>query len=149
MKLERKQLPHDIPPWVAEDSRYFITINNAKRNSDHLVRPGVAEKLLQSIQVYESINKWHVQLFVIMPDHLHLIASFGKTHGIRQVISSWKSYHAKTLSIDWQYNYFEHRLRNEDEFTEKFYYVLLNPVRKGLVNDWQEWPHKFVRGQWT
>lgn len=85
---------------------------------------------------------------VVMPDHIHWIAVFGGTFGVRPVMSSWKGYFAKELGIDWQYNFFEHRLRNEAEFTEKMQYVLMNPVRKKLVTKWRDWPYTFARGMW-
>jgi putative transposase len=144
----RKFLPHDVPAWVPENSRYFITINCAERGGNHLCSEGRAEALLASIPVYENLGKWFVFVMVVMPDHVHLIATFSKTHGIRKTISTWKSFQSRTLKIDWQFNYFEHRLRNENEFTEKLYYVLMNPVRKGLAATWQDWPHTFVRGNW-
>ena len=146
MNPVRKCMPHQIPSWVPEGSKYFITINCQHRGMDQLCRNEISSELLHSIPVYEAARKWHVYACMIMPDHLHLIAAFSKTYGIRSVISSWKSYQARHLNIKWQYNYFEHRLRNEAEFTEKMHYVLMNPVRKALVDDWRKWPHKFARG---
>ncbi len=84
---------------------------------------------------------------VIMPDHLHMIASFSSV-GIQSIIRSWKGYQAKSYAIDWQSGFFEHRLRNDKEFTEKFWYILNNPVRKGWAAEWSEWPHLFARGKW-
>ena len=149
MQKLRKALPHAVPSWVADDSRYFITINARQRGIDTLCCEKRGEALLASIPVYERADKWFVLAMVVMPDHVHLIASFNRMPGIRAVITSWKSYFAKQLGIEWQYNFFEHRLRNEDAFTEKLHYVLMNPVRKGLAEAWDQWPHTFVRGSWA
>ena len=116
---QRKKLPHDIPSWVPDDERYFITINSKPRGKDQLCRQGRAEMLMQSIDVYENIQRWYVWLMVVMPDHLHMIACFDRERGIRQTIKAWKGYHAKYLGIVWQPDFFEHRLRNDAEFVEK------------------------------
>jgi putative transposase len=145
---ERKTLPHHIPSWVPEHSRYFITINCRHRGIDVLGRDKRASKLLESIRVYEDQNKWRVFVMIVMPDHIHMIASFNHTMGIQSIIRSWKRYHARVLGIEWQRDYFEHRIRNQAEYTKLFHYVLMNPVRKGLVTDWKEWQHKHVCGVW-
>ncbi len=145
----RKKLPHEIPGWVPDAGRYFITVNCHERNRNELCFDGRAEALLKSIAVYESLGKWWVHLMVIMPDHVHIIATFTKQYGIKAVISAWKGYQTRTLGIRWQSDYFEHRLRNESEFTEKAQYVRMNPIRKQLVSDWREWPYLFQRGDWA
>ena len=145
----RKQLPHRVPDWVPDHSRYFITINCRQRGRNVLCRGTRAQSLLGSIAVYEDLEKWWMHLFVVMPDHVHLIASFNKAHAIQVVLRAWKSFQARTLGIEWQADYFEHRLRDDVEFAEKAAYVRLNPVRQGLVTDWRDWPHLFQRGAWT
>jgi REP element-mobilizing transposase RayT len=144
----RKKLPHDIPAWVPDGSRYFITINCRERGVDSLCTGINASQLLQSIAVYEAAAKWWMHIMVIMPDHLHMIATFGRQHGVRAVISAWKSYQARKLGIVWQSGFFEHRLRNDAEFVEKAHYVRMNPVRRGLVGTWKDWPYLFQRGEW-
>lgn len=143
----RKKLPHEIPAWVPDGSLYFITINCRERGTDSLCIEGRAEALLASIPVYESAAKWWMQVMVIMPDHLHMIATFSREHGVKSVISGWKGYQARALGIDWQSGFFEHRLRNDAEFSEKADYVRMNPVRKGLVKGWRDWAHLFWRGE--
>ena len=41
--------------------------------------------------------------------------------------------------VDWQRDFFEHRLRNHHELEEKTSYVLMNPVRKGLCERAEDW----------
>ena len=144
----RKKLSHEIPSWVPDNSRYFITINAHARNTDELLLNQRSAALVESIKIYEERKKWWIHLFVVMPDHVHMIATFNRSFGIQPVITSWKGYLARTQGITWQTGFFEHRLRNDSEFTEKASYVRMNPVRKGLVQDWQAWPHLVQRGLW-
>jgi putative transposase len=79
-----------------------------------------------------------------MPDHVHALISFppsGKT--MKQVIETWKEWTTKQLSIDWQRDFFEHRLRDEASWREKADYILQNPVRRGLVDRAEDWPYVY------
>ena len=57
-----------------------------------------------------------------------------------KVIGDWKRYHQQHQGILWQDNYFDHRIRNPDEMTEKAAYIRQNPVAKGLCATPQDWP---------
>jgi REP element-mobilizing transposase RayT len=142
---QRHKLPHAIPLWVGQGVRHFITINCQVRGHDSLCKGNVPNELLSSARHYEKIGRWYLWLMVIMPDHVHLIATFDLEHGIQATIKGWKGYQKRNLNIEWQADYFEHRLRNEDEFIEKMHYVRMNPVRKELVPSPSEWPHVFDR----
>ena len=76
-----------------------------------------------------------------MPDHLHTLMSLppsGKP--FKTIISKWKEWTAKEMNIDWQRDFFEHRLRHDESRKEKADYILANPVRKSLVIHPQDWP---------
>ncbi len=142
---QRKKLPHGLPPWVRQGARHFITINCTKRGNNVLARPSLAKELLASAGYYETIGRWYVWLMVVMPDHIHVIATFNLDHGIRRTVGDWKRYQTTRHAIAWQSDFFEHRLRDELEFVEKALYVRMNPVRKGLVTIPSEWPHVMDR----
>ena len=57
------------------------------------------------------------------------------------VVSQWKEWTAKQLGIQWQTDFFEHRLRGEEGLRQKVDYILHNPVRKGLVANAEDWPY--------
>jgi putative transposase len=42
----------------------------------------------------------------------------------------------------WQPGFFDHLLRNDESYSQKWEYVRLNPVRAGLVKRADEWPHQ-------
>jgi putative transposase len=141
----RKRLPHAVPSWVPEGSRHFITINCAERERNSLCIPHVGEALMESAQVYDRLGRWGMLLFLVMPDHLHMVAVFDRQRGVKPVVSAWKSYQAKKLRIEWQAGFFEHRLRDDAEVVEKCHYVRMNPVRKKLVALAEEWPFVWQR----
>ncbi len=102
-----------------------------------------AGRLVESAVFYHQIQRWFLHLLVLMPDHLHLLASFPATPGLRTTVSAWKSFTAKQSGFRWQTDFFEHRLRAEESFDEKAYYIRMNPVRAGLCEAWPDWPHRW------
>ena len=51
---------------------------------------------------------------------------------MRQVVFKWKEYTAKELGLRWQRDFFDHRLRDDENRTEKAHYIRMNPVRAHL-----------------
>ena len=132
----RKILPHQAPPWVDPAAGdYFVTICCQQRETNQLCTPHVGNKLLDSARFYYDRQKWFPSLFLLMPDHLHTLVSFGREQEMTGVIAAWKRYTAKQYGIEWQRGFFEHRLRAEESVAEKGTYILQNPVRAGLVED--------------
>ena len=116
----RQRLPHEIPLWVDPSKEtYFITINCAERGRNKLARLEMAEPLFDTVWHRQEKFLWWPHLFLLMPDHLHALLSFppsGKP--LRLVFSKWKEWTAKQLDIDWQEDFFEHRLRREESRRE-------------------------------
>jgi len=139
---KRKKLPHKIPEWVEPGKPYFITINCLSRGStSQLTLPHIASNIHKSMLECQIQGKWWIHLLILMPDHLHTIISFARDIPMARAISDWKRYAASNLGIIWQRDFFDHRLRNRNELTEKWNYVLENPVRKGLVTKSNAWPY--------
>jgi REP element-mobilizing transposase RayT len=68
-----------------------------------------------------------------MPDHLHALLSFPPSEKpIRLFISKWKEWTARTVGIQWQDDFFEHRLRHDESRRQKADYILENRSRTGI-----------------
>ena len=137
---QRKRLPHEVPPWVKEDAVFFITLNAQERGQSPLLKQDQPARLWESAQCYARQNEWWPHLFLLMPDHLHLLASFSRSSGPNIVLPKWKRWTARALGIRWHRDFFEHRIRTTREYREKAHYIRQNPVRKGLVNKPESWP---------
>lgn len=80
-------------------------------------------------------------MFLLMPDHLHAIMAVPRVDGLSEAIRSWKRLTARTHGIRWQRNFFDHRLRSREALETKARYIRENPVRAGLVDCAEDWPH--------
>ncbi len=145
---ERKHLPHTVPLWVDPQKEiYYLTINCQRRQANQLARPALAQALLDSVAFRQDRRLWFAYLFLIMPDHVHGLVSFPPSDRKMQgVVSDWKRWTAKQLGIQWQRDFFEHRLRHDESAREKSDYILGNPVRAKLVSKPEDWPYVWFGG---
>lgn len=100
-----------------------------------------------------------IDAFVLLPDHIHCIWTLPR--GDNDFSTRWrliKSYFTKgcrdeyknvlTLSRSrkneqaiWQRRFWEHTIRDENDFSRHVDYIHYNPVRHGLPKSPREWPH--------
>jgi putative transposase len=137
----RRSLPHR-PPLTIDSAReiWFVTICCASRGENQLTSPTVSEALMESVRYRWMQGHWHPHLFLLMPDHCHALISFPADRSIRRTISDWKHWTSTHHGIIWQRDFFDHRLRGDEAFSEKASYIDNNPVRAGLISTPDEWP---------
>ena len=85
-----------------------------------------------------------------MPGHCHILVD-GKSpdSDMRKMIVSFKQFTGYWLSknlpqASWQKDYYDHILRTEDDINKQLGYILLNPIRKGIVDNWHSFPFKRI-----
>jgi putative transposase len=140
-QLRKGRLTHYIPQWVSGSPCFFVTICTTPKGTNQLCHPLVAWSLLKSAFYYHQIGKWTCRLMLLMPDHLHAMLSVPVDIGLRKPVTNWKSYTARAFGIQWQRDFFDHRIRNLNEYVEKCSYTLNNPVRAGLCAKNEQWPY--------
>jgi REP-associated tyrosine transposase len=113
--------------------------------------------ILDRSDVHESFIRFGLQAgahgvwvgrYVIMPDHIHLFVGFGpESKSISVWIKSLKNTISKTLNRatlsapHWQKGFFDHVIRSDESYDQKWIYVRENPVRAGLVRAAEGWPY--------
>lgn len=138
---QRKALGHVPPAFVPDGAWFFITICCRQRGLNQLCLPATSAALLENGIIYHTTQRWVLHLLLLMPDHLHLIAGFPAGENMSEVIRNWKRLTARRPGIDWQRNYFDHRVRPNEGLQLKSEYIRQNPVRAGLVKNAEVWPH--------
>ncbi len=139
----RRGPPHTRPGWVSPNDPLFITFASNPRNLNQLANPRAWEMLQHACLHLESLGRWHPQLILAMPDHVHLVAQVPAGVEIRRIIASIKRALTRECGIQWQRDFFDHRPRNKQGLTSTRDYILMNPVRKGLSSTPAEWPYKW------
>ena len=136
----RGRLGHEVPAWVADGSFFFITVNCVPRQRNQLCMAGVGDAVLAAAKHNHDKLAWHCRFLLLMPDHLHGIIAFPREPGMKTVMTNWKHFLACQQPIQWQRDFFDHRLRNHHELERKTSYILMNPVRWGLCERMEDWP---------
>ena len=132
--------------WVfTSDPVYFVTACTAKRQRI-LAKPEIHHAFIEFTQRATARNVY-VGRYVLMPDHLHLFVAFGPgSQSLSDWVKSLKNSLSKTLrpqgttAPHWQKGFFDHMLRTEESYQQKWEYVAQNPVRAGLVQSAEDWP---------
>jgi len=88
-----------------------------------------------------------VPVYCFMPNHQHIIITgtcidsniWKAIVSYKQKTGFWMS--ANKPEIGWQKDFYDHIIRTNEDVAAQVRYVLDNPVRKGLVLLWEEYPY--------
>ncbi|MGA2240866.1 MAG: hypothetical protein ABSH11_02360 [Verrucomicrobiota bacterium] len=136
----RTRLGREIPPWISDGSFFFITINCEPRMENQLCRKGTGRAVLAAAAHNHEALVWYCRLMLLMPDHLHAVIAFPREAGMKATMTNWKRFLARNEKIVWQRDFFDHRLRDHHEETEKISYIQANPIRRKLCDRIEDWP---------
>ena len=143
-RLIRKQLNHTTHFAARFGAIYFVTICCEKRGSNQLCREDMSKVLFDTARIYHEGGRWNLNVLLLMPDHLHALIGIDGRDSLSQLIRDYKRITAKLAGVQWQRNFFDHRLRHDESLTEKFAYICQNPVRAGLIQNEADWPYMFI-----
>jgi putative transposase len=125
---------------------YFVTVCREKRQ--RIFRDAAhAEWLTQHLRDAAAKHAFKVHAYCIMPDHLHLLVEGSKDSSNllafmaefkQQTAKEWRKLYRSTL---WQKKFYDHILRRASSPETVAWYIWMNPVRKGLCQEPQQYPH--------
>jgi len=112
----------------------------------HLSNPLCARFVLETLQNRNG-SDYALHAAVVMPNHVHAIATLSPTKKLAQVTQAWKSITAhwavRKLGVPrpfWQDESFDHIVRDAREFDALVKYVIENPTKAKLA----AWPFVFL-----
>jgi putative transposase len=137
---------------------YFFTVNLADRKSALLVDH--IHALKESIHRVKTAHPFEIDAMVVLPDHLHAVwtlpmndADFATRWALIKAGFSRRLPKTERISASrqskgergiWQRRYWEHLIRNDDDFARHIEYIHYNPVKHGYVASAAEWPHSSI-----
>jgi putative transposase len=84
-----------------------------------------------------------------MPEHVHLLLSEPPKISLSGVFRALKTETSKQLKGErprfWQLNYYDFNVFSQRKFVEKLRYLHRNPVKRGLVENPEDWPWSSYR----
>jgi len=149
-------------------SSYFFTVV-AYRRQAILCDEAIRLALRDAIKTVRASYPFVIDAWVLLPDHLHCVwtlpegdADFSTRwmkikrsvslacradyRRAEWVVASKLKHRESTI---WQRRFWEHRIRDENDYTRHLDYVHFNPVKHGYVPNATDWPyssiHRYVR----
>lgn len=142
---------------------YFFTAIAFRRQP--IFRDEIAiEVLSDAILKVQSRRPFQIDAQVILPDHIHALWTLPEGDDdystrwrlIKEAFTRWhvaqhgegqrsKSREGKGEQAVWQRRFWEHAIRDDDDFDHHFDYIHFNPVKHGYVAAPKDWPHSTFR----
>jgi REP element-mobilizing transposase RayT len=141
----RRKLPH-----LQRDAKpHFVTFCTHLR----WLLPEPARQIALASCLHDNQQKFNLRVAVVMPDHVHIIFTplinqqAREVYSLAEIMDAIKGASAHQINRllghsgkVWQTESFDRVLRSSEKLHEKVSYILENPVRKGLVSTWTEYP---------
>jgi REP element-mobilizing transposase RayT len=141
----RRKLPH----LQVDDHQHFVTFCTDRR----WTLPARVRSLVLESCLHDNGRKYDLRVAVVMPDHVHLIFTplidyeAMEVCSLAEIMNAIKgaSAHRVNRALGrkgrvWQPESFDHVLRSSESLDAKIEYLLDNPVRRGLVAEWVDYP---------
>lgn len=110
-----------------------------------LKRPLIAQIVADSLKFHHG-KKYHLTAWVVMPNHIHFLATPIQNVELREIAHSIKSYTAheanKVLKRNgqfWQHEPFDRYIRSAKHYSNVIKYIENNPVKAGLCETACSW----------
>lgn len=133
---------------------WFFTVVLANRHSNLLVRE--IHCLRATVRRVRHDWPFHIDAWVVLPDHIHAVWTLpegdhdfstrwrliksGFSRALPSVESVSPSRRRKAERGIWQRRFWEHRIRDWNDFRRHLDYVHINPLKHGYVKQVGDWP---------
>ena len=143
-------------------------LDRCEHGHDWLRQESIAQIVADEIHQAAS-RHYELYAYCIMPNHVHLlllslIEKFPPSKGVSaispvaEIMRLLKGRTARycNIALDragafWHHEYYDHYVRDEKEMERIILYILNNPAKAGLVNEWKDWKFAYVNpefGEW-
>lgn len=142
---ERKTIRLDRDLYRKQCQPFSFTICSNDRIS---LLDKFRDLIFKSIMEGDLRRKSDLIAVCVMPDHVHLLLA-PISENLIDPISRWKGYtthlvwdHGYKGKL-WQRSFYDHALRKEEDLIRVAEYIVCNPVRRGLVQDFSLYPYSW------
>ena len=135
---------------------YFFTVNLLERRHNNLLVRHI-DLLRDAVREVRARHPFEIHAWVVLPEHLHCIIALPE--GDHDFAVRWrriKAIFSKSLPREellsatrlrrgergiWQRRFWEHLIRDEQDYAAHMDYVHINPLKHGLVKQVSDWPY--------
>ncbi len=149
---KRKKIHLECFDYSDCDSVFFVTLCSYDKQQ-YFTRKEITKIIIDEIDFRVTCaREVTVFTYCVMPDHVHLLLKLKEEYGksLHNWVAAFKRYTARAIGEQfdvrplWQKNFYEHVVRKQESLEKIAQYIVDNPVRKGLVDDWQKYPYSKI-----
>jgi putative transposase len=138
--------PHRLPRECYRGP-VVVAITACVEDREPLYADAVAVRAgVDALTVASTHFECTVPIYCFMPEHLHLLLrgtsvtadTWAAIASFKQRSGFWIA--ANRPEFSWQKDYWDHVVRRDEDVRAQIRYIANNPVRRGLVNQWDEYP---------
>jgi putative transposase len=132
-------------------TRYDDLLNFVISGPAFLCEKNIARIVWDSILFYDK-KEYNLICFCIMPNHVHILLTLTEnSKSLDKIMQQIKGFSSNKINkvrnkrgSVWQSESYDHIVRDEDEFYRIINYIIYNPVKARLVENWNDWSYTFV-----
>jgi putative transposase len=170
LKADAEQLEQRLQTIADPDQQYRLkdreqrklfgkwddALHNSQTGPFYLKDDAIAEIVANSIRYYDG-DWFDLDAFCIMSNHAHVVltpfeSSANADYSLTKITHNIKRNSAKLANAAlertgqfWQHESYDHFARDETELGRIIQYVINNPVKAGLADDWRHWKWTYCR----
>ena len=161
----RRRKPHRLQPewYSAAESVWSVTLC-ARHHHEPFRNEAIAGGVIDALRFYRDRGDCRIYAYCLMSDHLHavvqirapqngggsalpaLVGLLGRFKRYTTTQVAWK--HGLEGRL-WQREFFDHFVRNSEDFESQYRYALDNPVRKGICSILEDYPWSGIMDEWA
>lgn len=108
----------------------------------------IARGAVRALHSVEALGSSELLAWVLMPDHLHILVRLADDSDLPTLMNRLKAATARevnrrmgTTGAVWQRAYHDHVIRDDETLEAVGRYIVMNPLRAGLVTRLGAYPH--------
>lgn len=152
-KLPQDQLDLEQRRWFG---KFYAYLDKVLCGEAYLKNEQIANLVADAIH-YRDGKVYDLDAFCIMSNHAHLVCTplekeKAVYYGLTEILQSLKRHTDRQSNLAlgrsgafWQDESYDHIVRDQAELERIIKYVLYNPVKANLVDDWTKWKWAYCR----
>ncbi len=152
-------LPLEIIEKLTQHKQQFYLIDNylglCKNGQKYLSNPNIAQIVKDSL-FFMNKEQYELYCFCVMPNHVHILIKpqekkNGTFYSFAEILKGHKGSTAREANKNlnrtgsfWHKESYDHLVRSQLEFEDTVWYIVNNPVKAHLIDDYRKWKHTLV-----
>ena len=139
---DRDLTDHEIKELMRLNSEKVQGFLDAGYGACHLRREPIAEIVIEALKHFDG-DRYRLAAWCVMPNHIHVVLQPLDGEKLSDIVHSWKSFTSNRanealgrVGAFWQAEYYDHLIRDEEDFSHAVEYAWANPDNVGL-EDWK------------